>query len=111
MLDLVKSVEFNKKTNPFQEKLKKDVAIINADSKLFIAADKTSNYYKISVEDHAKLLGNNITKDYKKTNTKLIDQTNIEDANITNELDIADRVFQTTQRQSFITIKDHKPNY
>ena len=52
-----------------------------------------------------------ITKDYKKTNTKLIDQTNIEDANITNKLDIADRVFQTTQRQSFITIKDHKPNY
>ena len=72
MLDLVKSVEFNKKTNPFQEKLKKDVAIINADSKLFIAADKTSNYYKISVEDHAKLLEDDITKDYKKTNKNLL---------------------------------------
>ena len=78
MLDLVMSVEFNKKTNPFQEKLKKDAATIKADSKLFIAADKTSNYYKISVEDHPKLLEDNNTKDYKKTNIKVVDKTNMQ---------------------------------
>ena len=39
--------------------------------------------------------------------------TNIEagDIKLTKKLDIDDRVFETTKRQAFITIKDHKPNF
>ena len=111
MLNLIKNVEFNNNSNNFQEKLKEDIKLIKAESKVFVAADKSSNFYKTEVEDYNKLLENNITKDYKKTNTEAFDKTNKEDAELTHNLDIHDRVFKTTERQCFVTIKDHKPNF
>ena len=30
---------------------------------------------------------------------------------IANDLDLQDRIFRTTERQAFISIKDHKPNF
>ena len=111
LAEIIKEVKFTKETNDFQNKIKKDCKDIKSESKIFAAADKTSNYYKTDPEDYLKLLEKNITKDYKKTEDKIV--TNIEagDIKLTKKLDIDDRVFETTKRQAFITIKDHKPNF
>ena len=91
--------------------MKKDSFNIKSEAKVFIAADKTSNYYKTEPEDYLKLLENNITKNYKKTDDKKVKEVNDQDIKITEELDIDDRVFKTTKRQAFVTIKDHKENF
>ena len=70
---IIKKVKFTKETNNFQNKFKKDCKDFKSESKIFAAADKTSNYYKTDPEDYLKLLEKNITKDYKKTEDKKSD--------------------------------------
>ena len=40
------------------------------------SADKTSNMYRLTKEEHNKLLWNVITSKYKKANTKIKDEIN-----------------------------------
>ena len=91
--------------------MKEDIAFSKAESKVFVSTDKTTNFNKAEVEDYNKLLEDNITKDYKKSNSEAVYKTNIEDAEINLKLDIDDRVDKTTDRQWFTTINDHKPNF
>ena len=111
MLDLVKNVQFREKTNEFQEKLKKDSLNIKSETKVFAAADKTTNFYKTEPEDYLNLFENNLTKDYKKSDEKTVSDIEKGDIEITRRLDIDDRVFETTKRQAFVTVKDHKDNF
>ena len=61
---------------------------------------------------YVKLLENNITKNYKKTEEKVVTEVNNGDVKITEKLDIADRVYyKTTKRQAFVTIKDYKEKF
>ena len=46
--------------------------MIESESRIYIAADKTSNYYKVGKEKYQELLDKHITKDYKKSNKKQI---------------------------------------
>ena len=111
MADLIKNVKFKKDTNDFQDKLKNGVLDIKAEPKVFIAAEKTNNYYKTQAEDYTKLLENKITKDYKKSDKMTVDKIQAEDVKITTKLGIDDRVFETKKRPAFITVKDHKSNF
>ena len=53
----------------------------------------------------------NITKDYKKANNDDFKKVTKEDEAIANKLEIDDRVYSTSKREAFLTLKDHKPNY
>ena len=61
--------------------------------------------------NYIDLLNNNITKDYKKVEDKLVDDIAKKDKVVATKLEIEDRLYCTSKRDSFITIKDHKPNY
>ena len=51
----------------FQRKLKSDIKnIIKKDDKLLIAADKTTNHYRVDKLTHREILNKNIMKEYKK---------------------------------------------
>ena len=50
-------------TNNFQKNLQKDIQ--------FVAADKTTNIYKMDVDNYRKLLRDNITSTYKKADKSL----------------------------------------
>ena len=63
LFDLVVSIKFKNYSNAFQAKLKKDIKDIAMENKMFIPADKTTNFYKISKETHDELLDKNINKD------------------------------------------------
>ena len=56
-------------------------------------------------------MNNNSTKDYKKTDQKVVNEITEEDKKVATELEIADRVYCTTKRDTFITLKDHKKQF
>ena len=111
LYDLVVSIKFKKHSNEFQSKLKEDIRNIARESKMYIAADKTNNFYKVPKELHEELLKKQIQKDYKKTDESNVKDITKKDKVIASKLEIDDRVYTTAKRQSFITLKDHKPNF
>ena len=52
-----------------------------------------------------------IQKDYKKEDLKNVDAVAKEHAKIVSDLEIANRVFTTTPREAFVTLKDHKDDF
>eukprot|EP00795_Rhopilema_esculentum_P006594 gene6594-biopygen8103 len=111
LLNMIKHIQFRKTHDQFQDQLREDIKKINASTKAFIPADKTTNYYKLDSELHDKLLTNSITTTYKKANDSAIHTINNEARNIATELNIQDRTECMAERQAFITLKDHKENF
>ena len=100
LLNLIKSVNFKDKPTPFQTKLKKDVEKINNDKNVFVAADKTNNFYKMAPENYKELLEKNINKEYKKSTIEMVEKIEKGDAKIAKLLDIEDRVHKTSKKGS-----------
>ena len=84
---------------------------MNNDNRIIVAADKTRNHYKMDKDRYKELLNNNITKDYKTATDTTVDDITKKDKEIATKLEIDDRVYCTSKRESFITLKDHKPNH
>ena len=108
---MIQNVKFNRTSNQFQSKLAKDIENIKKSDKLLIPADKTTNFYRVSPEQHNKLLEDNITKDYKKAPIALETEINTGDKKIATAIDLDDRIKMTAKSQAFITLKDHKQNF
>lgn len=73
--------------------------------------DKTSNIYKISVDDYNKLLKDNITKTYKHAPPKLEKSVNLESIDIVSNLELSDRIERLTREPVDITLKNHKESF
>ena len=65
MYELISEINFNEYRSEFQRNMAAAVREINNSKQIFLLADKTSNIYKVSVEQYEKLLLENVTKDYK----------------------------------------------
>ena len=63
------------------------------------------------MEDYATLVDKNVTKTYKKTSPKVPDMITLKDKTIAEKLELDDRVEVSASRDSFITPKDHKPDF
>ena len=66
MYNLIKTVKFKLAGNDFTTQLSKDLKSIEANEKIILFADKSTNLYKIEKDDYIKLLRENVTKTYKK---------------------------------------------
>ena len=108
---MIRDIEFREYSNNFMNKLKNDLKDIENEDKMLIAADKTTNLYKISQNHHKELLMKNITKDYKKADKELPEKINKGDKDIATKLELDDRIYSTVERQAFITLKDHKDGF
>ena len=111
MLKMINSVKFKQVNNSFLNKLKDDTELIRNEPKLLIAADKTTNFYKLDPATYNDLLEKNITKSYKKAEPETTRAIHKENKNIATKLGIDDRVDATANKEAFITLKDHKPNF
>ncbi len=111
MLHMIQSTKFKTVNNPFLNKLGDDTKRIKDETKLLIAADKTTNFYKLERPTYDKLLKQNITKSYKKAQPSTVQAIHNENKHIATKLGIEDRVEATANRDAFITLKDHKPNF
>ena len=76
-----------------------------------MAADKNPNHYIMSAKDADKMLHNHITKSYKLAPEDAPNEVTKEARAIAVELEIADRVPVTVEREAFGTLKDHKDNF
>ena len=111
LVDLIQNIKFRHVPSHFQNKLQKDLNHIKKDDHLYIPADKTSNYYRIKPADYKILLEKSIHKNYKKTDRAAINNIIKADIHIAKNLDLAGRINTTAERESFITLKDHKENF
>ena len=111
MYEMIRTVEFEPVRTSFQRQLSEDLKSIKNSDKVYVPADKTRNMYGITPQEYDKLLKENVTKTYKKTNAGLVNQVNSEASKITEKLKIEDRVQCIAKNEAFITIKDHKPNF
>ena len=111
LYDMARNVKPRKFHNSLQTKLTADKNSISNEERLFVAADKTSNFYKMKKEDYNRIMETEIHKNYKKANKSVIEKANRDHNKIVTELELEDRVFSSTERPAFVTLKDHKPNF
>ena len=100
----VKSLRFRKVANKFQRTLAKDLKGIRSSNKTLTAADKTSNMYRLSKEEHSALLQNAITSKYKKTDKHTAANINKEEIKHAREANIIDRI----EINPHVTVSSHQ---
>lgn len=111
LIAMTANVKFNNNTNTFQKQLNHDVKKINNSTALLVPADKTNNIYEVDKQTYEKLLNDSITTHYKKDQNNTATKINKEAKHIVEQLEIAERVEITAQKQCYVTIKDHKANF
>ena len=102
---------YKKINNEFLSKLDQDVKNINKSENIFVPADKTTNFYKLGRDEYNKLLRDNTTAKYKRTNDSHTNRINKEAKHIAEKLQLEDRIEKLAQKPAFVTIKDHKENF
>jgi hypothetical protein len=111
LVRLIQNVKFRRRSKPFLSVLKEEVKKIEQKKDLIIPADKTSNNYVIPADKYEEMVNKEIHKNYKKATVEEVVKVNSEQAKTAVEMEIDDRVFKTTPRDSFITLKDHKIDF
>ena len=111
MAKMVNNLEFSNRTNQFQQQMKRDIRNATSKEGIIIAADKTTNLYRLSINGYKDLLGRNVQKEYKKTTRRQISNMNKADKKLAERIELADRLETIAEKECFITAKDHKPNF
>ena len=111
IFNIVNSIKFSNYKNGFQRKLDADIADLKQSKNVFVFADKTSNIYNMSTEQHKKLLGENVTKTYKKAPPKLQRSINLEAKHVATKIKLSDRIRKLPETPAYVTLKDHKDNF
>ena len=111
LLELIKSLKFKKIKYKFLDQLHKDITSIKISTNVFIFADKTRNIYERYKNTYSKLLTDNISKIYKKTELNIYNKINKEAKVIANNYVVSERVDYLVKSNAFISLKDHKPNF
>ena len=70
MHEMIRSIGFRNSSDEFQKQLPADITKIKETKLLIIPADKTTNFYSMSVKDYEKLLTENISSTYKSVMAK-----------------------------------------
>ena len=73
---MIRKIEFEPERTEYQRKLSEDLRSIKRSNKIFVFADKTRHTYGLDPKEYDKLFNNNVTKSYKKSNIKTVNETN-----------------------------------
>ena len=111
MYDMISNIKTKPVKSNFQDNLHEDIRTINKSEHIYVPADKTRNYYKVSKEQYNELLNTSTTKAYKKAPQNTYENINCEAREIASDLDLDDRIETMAERHAFITLKDHKDNF
>ena len=113
LIDLVRKIKFNnyKKNNNFQSMLRKDISEIKSSSKTLTPADKTSNMYRLTKDEHDKLVSNAITTTYKKAGNRIKNVINKEGKVLAEKAGVVNKMEINGTSNCFITLKDHKEHF
>ena len=83
---MVRNIEFKNVKSSFQQQLQNDMKSMKKNAKLLIPADKINNLYRLTTDEYNKLLTENISKSYKKTDKSPLNSTNTEAKTISKDL-------------------------
>ena len=108
---LLQNIKHKERGNPFLSKMSKLVKEVNGRKEMIIAADKTSNKYLVEPGEYNRLRNREVEKCYKKVGSKIVDKVRIEQNVLAVALEIDDRLFNTQEKEAFITLKDHKADF
>ncbi len=108
---MINNLKFGKVNCNFLNQLSSDIRNIKKSNYLFVPADKTNNFYKMKSASYDELLQKNITKTNKRVSHAATSSIENETKSIVQKLNLDHRVRTTAQRDAFITLKDHKPNF
>ena len=112
MLDLIQNIQFKDIKCKFQNQMNSDIKNrIKKSGSLLIPADKTTNYYAMTPASYDKLIKENVTKTYKKSNDIVAYELDTQSASIAKQLKLDDRIEKLAKNEAFITLKDHKPAF
>ena len=111
LFKIVEKNKFQKINCKFQDKLNLDIKNITSSRKTLTLTDKTSNFYKVTIDKYEQLLHNSITKIYKKSNSNIIKIINDQCKKIANKKNLLDKIQVNGKEEYLITLKDHKPNF
>ena len=111
LYEMFRNLEFNRSPSQFQRQLSCDKKKIDSFKKVLVEADKTSNLYLVETESYNKLLKDNISKTYKKTNNNSLQEINLEAKKIASQLNLDSRIEVYAEKTAYITLKDHKPHF
>ena len=111
MIKMIENIKFKATSNEFLDLLQKDVRKIRSSNKVLVQADKTQIFYQLDKENYKKILNDNVTKIYQKTQTTTKKQIDYEAKKIATKFKVADKVDQIAEQQAFFSIKDHKPDF
>ena len=100
-----------KVTNYFQKHLVNDIASLKSSQNMIIPADKTTNLYDVEIDNYKKLIQDNITATYQKTEDSTVAKINKETKAIASKLKLDNRIEHSPTQKAFITLKDHKLNF
>ena len=81
LIDMLKVIKFRKVKNQFLTKLKNNIKTVKQSKNTLTSANKTSNMYRLSKEEHEGLLANRVTSNYKKVNNSIKKKINMAPAN------------------------------
>ena len=108
---MVENIRFKKVNEPFLNKLKEDIKKVSDTEDIIVRADKTTNMYRVTKEQYAKLLHDNTTKNYRVAPEDTYTSTNLEAKEIARGLGLDNRVKIMDRAEAFITLKDHKSRF
>ena len=70
MIHIIQNISFKGIQSQFREVLEEDIASVKNDNRLFVKADKSTNFYKLDVPEYKRLLEAKVTKTYEKADIK-----------------------------------------
>ena len=73
---MIKNIQFTNIKNNFQTTLRNDISEIQKCEKVLILADKSGDIHKMETTDYKKLLHDNITRTYKKSDQRKTNNIN-----------------------------------
>ena len=112
MYNLVANITYKEvPRSTFQRGLKEEIDEIKGEKRVYVAADKSSNYYKMQHESYERLLDKAVHKDFKKARDGEEEMITKEAGKVATGLEIADRVFKTEMKPAKISLKDHKEDF
>ena len=111
MYDLIGNIKFKNARNDFLDQMKSDIEKLKSGGSIVVEADKTSNLYKMPLENYKQMVRQNVTKDYRIAPPNTKQDIDRKTNTLARSLGIEDRMEVYTDSPCFITLKDHKDNF
>ena len=111
LLDIMTKIKFRKVECIFQKQMQRDMKDIRKSEKVLVFADKTSNMYKVPIEEYKRILHNAVTNAYKKSNDEAQEAIIKEGKTIAKKFNVVEKMNKNIKSECFVTLKDHKENF